>query len=283
VPTFETYSDSQVTKMLLIGDSGAGKTGSLVSLAAAGWNTRILDLDQGIEVIHDFVKNPRSIYLNELKGLWTKEMAKETIKRLTYVTLTEKVKIIKSQPMPEGKLWNEITEQLDDWKDGDKTLGNIGTWGPRDILVIDGLSRLSMAAFNFQLKMNGRLNQPQQSDYGLAQGYIRRLLMMLYSNEVKCNVIVICHVKMTETDMGPTKGFPQTIGSALGPEVGQYFNHALLAKTSGSGENIKRVIRTSTAGLVELKSAAPLRVKQEYDLATGLAEYFRDIRGGEVK
>jgi hypothetical protein len=29
---------------------------------------------------------------------------------------------------------------------------------------------------------------------------------------------------------------------------------------------------------VELKNTAPLKVQGEYDLATGLADYFRDVR-----
>ena len=34
--------------------------------------------------------------------------------------------------------------------------------------------------------------------------------------------------------------------------------------------------------VVALKTTAPLKVKPEYDLATGLLEYFRDIRGGAL-
>jgi hypothetical protein len=35
--------------------------------------------------------------------------------------------------------------------------------------------------------------------------------------------------------------------------------------------------------MIQLKSPAPLRVKPEYALATGLAEYFRDVRGPPPK
>ena len=103
--------------------------------------------------------------------------------------------------------------------------------------------------------------------------------MLLYSDAIKCNVVMVCHIAFIETEGGPTRGFPQTVGKAISPKIGQYFNHALLAKSSGQGEAAKRVILTNTSGMIELKNAAPLRVKPEYGLATGLAEYFRDVKG----
>ena len=103
--------------------------------------------------------------------------------------------------------------------------------------------------------------------------------MLLYSSAVKCHVIMICHLAFIETDQGPTRGFPQSIGKAVATQFGQFFNHALLAESSGQGLAERRVIKTNTSGMIQLKSPAPLRVKPEYALATGLAEYFRDVRG----
>lgn len=279
MPTFKNYSKSQITKMLYLGNTGAGKTGSLCALAAAGYNVRIIDLDKGVELIKDYLTNPKSIYCQAQPGLWTLEQAKSTLDRLSYVTIDETFSVIKGMPMPKGDSWQKLNELLDNWVDGESTLGSVYTWGPKDVLVIDGMSRLANGAFNYQLKLNGRLNtRPEQSDYWAAQNMIIRLLSMLYSSALQCNVIMICHIAFIETRDGPTRGFPQTIGKALAPQIGQFFNHALLAKASGSGETTKRVIMTNTSGMVELKSAAPLRVKNEYSLATGLAEYFRDIR-----
>ena len=41
-------NDAMVTKMLLIGDSGSGKTGATYSLLRAGYNLRFLDFDKSI-------------------------------------------------------------------------------------------------------------------------------------------------------------------------------------------------------------------------------------------
>jgi hypothetical protein len=282
MPTFENFQESQSTKMLYMGHTGAGKTGSICALAAAGYNVRILDLDSGVEIIKDFVTNPKSIYCNARPGLWTAEQARETVKRISYVSVTETMRIVQGKPVAKGDSWGKISKQLERWVDGPTDLGNISTWGPKDVLVIDGLSRMSEAAMYFVLGMNGRLMsmKPEQSDWGIAQGLIDMMLKLLYSDEIKCNVVMICHIAFIETESGPTRGFPQTIGKALAPKVGQYFNSALMAKSSGQGENAKRVILTNTDRMIELKNVAPLRVKPEYELATGLAEYFRDIRVG---
>jgi hypothetical protein len=184
----------------------------------------------------------------------------------------------KGDIVTKGDSWTKAMALLNEWKDGETNYGGLTTWGSKDVLVIDGLSRLADAAFNRHLVMNGRSGAPEQRDYGAAQGALKRFLQMLYSDEVKCNIVMICHIKIVELDGEPARGFPQTIGSALSPEIGQFFNHALMAKQSGQGDNVKRVITTKTSGLVQLKTPAPLRVKGEYDLATGLAEYFADLR-----
>ena len=279
MPTFENFQESQVTKAIILGHTGAGKTGALASLAAAGYNVRILDLDKGVEILKDYVLNPQSIYTKANPGHWTQDDCRDIAKRITYVTITEKMSIKAGRAIPRADGWKRVNDQLDHWRDGETDLGNIGTWGPKDVLVIDTLSRASSMAFNFILAMNGRLLvRPEQSDWGQGQKLVEDLLTMLYSDEVKCNVIVNAHISYIETEAGPTRGFAQTLGKALSPKVGQYFNHALMAKTTGQGEAQKRVIVTNTSGIIELKNPAPLRVKPEYPLETGLADYFRDVR-----
>lgn len=280
MPGFEDYVESQITKMLYLGHTGAGKTGSVVSLAAAGYNVYIADLDKGVEVIKDFVMNSASPYRKAHKdGLWTKEQADTLSSRIRYVPISDSVSVgSKGELLTRGDSWAKFISLMQDWKDGDKSYGAISSWGPKDILFIDGLSRLADAAFNQHLAMNSRLGKPEQRDYGAAQGALKRLLWMLYSDEIKCNIIMVCHIKPVDIEGEPTRGFPQTIGSALSPEIGQFFNHALLARQSGQGEGIKRVISTRTSGFVQLKTPAPLRVKPEYPLEDGLAAYFADIR-----
>lgn len=267
-------------KLLYLGDTGAGKTGSLVALAALGYQVRVLDLDNGTEIIRDLVTNPRSPYLQARPGLWTAEAAKGLPARISAVKITEGANFIQGQVVPKGDTWVRIMNQLNKWKDGEKDYGNVGTWGPDTVLAFDGLSRLAGASLNAILGMNGRLGKrPEQSDWGVAQTQLDNLLTFIYSAEIKCHVVMVCHVKYIEGENKLVRGYPQTIGAALSPTVGQRFNHALMARSSGQGTMVKRKILTNTTGVVELKTSAPFRVKPEYDLETGLAEYWRDILG----
>lgn len=259
-------------KALFLGDTGSGKTGALCALAAYGYRLHVLDLDNNIGVMRDYLTNKSSPYVLASPGLWP---AGAPASRVDFETITDSVKIINNVAMAQGDAWPKIAEQFNNWK----PLGNITKFGLGDVLVVDSLSRLARYAFNFQLKLGGRLGKrPEQSDWFLAQDLVERILLLLASPELQCHVIIICHVAYIEREGDAMqRGFPQTIGAALSPKVGQNFGHMLLAKTQGAGGAAKRRIITSTTGIIDLKTPAPLRVKPEYDLGTGLAEYWKDL------
>jgi hypothetical protein len=107
MPTFEDYKDSQVTKMIYMGHTGSGKTGSTPALAAAGYNVRILDLDKGVEVIKDFVLNPASIYRKARPGLWSQEDADTTPRRISYMPISDTTSIgAKGDIVTKGDSWS---------------------------------------------------------------------------------------------------------------------------------------------------------------------------------
>ncbi len=276
-------------KMLYLGHTGSGKTGSLAALAAAGYNVRILDMDKGCQILGDYLTNPESPYLKPKAGLWSGE---GTAQRLSYVTVTERYAMQGAKTVARGDAWQRMIAQLNNWRDGELQLGNISKWGERDVLVIDGLSRAAEAALNMHLVLNGRiLTGPQvgtagTNDYTAVYRMITDWLDMLKSEDIKCQIIMICHIQFQDapgTDpkarsQSDLKGFPQVIGRLIAPKIGQYFNHALQAVDVGG----RRFIRTKSLDSVGTKSSAPLRVKDQYDLSTGLAEYFQAILGPVV-
>lgn len=263
------HQSAKTTKMLLIGDPGSGKTGALVSLAKAGYNLRIIDLDNGLDVV-----------ANLLKGAGDAE----ALGRVEFETITDKMKSSKGRLVPgQATVWNRTIKLLEDWSTESAKLGPITSWGTGDVLVIDSLSMLASAAMNFQLFVNGRIGgAPQQSDWYQGQMMLESLIQMLFDEAVACNVIINCHVAFIGEEGGPQRGYPATLGKALSPKIGAYFNTILMVKTMGQGAQQKRKILTGTTGLVELKNSAPTRVKGEYDQATGLAEFFRDVRGAQA-
>lgn len=255
-------------KVLYLGDTGSGKTGSLCSLAAAGYKLRILDLDANIGVMKDYLQNKASPYL--VPGAnWPKPQG--LLGRVEFETIKDRVGFVNKVALPQGDSWPLIGDKLTAWAP-DKL-------GWDTILVVDSLSALAKAAFAYQLKMNGRLGKrPEQSDWYQTQELVERILLLLSSPTVQCHVVIICHIAYIERDGDKVeRGYPQTIGSALSPRVGQNFGHMLMAKTTGVGPAAKRQILTNTTGIVDLKTPAPLRVKSAYDLTSGLAEYWKDL------
>ncbi len=279
MPDLSSHQSATSTKMILLGDSGSGKSGALASLADAGYNLRVLDIDNGLDVLSNVLKDPKGGY------------GKEALGRVKYVTITDPMKAVGGKLVPnKATVWQRAIKLLDNWKVEEKQadgtmkvfedLGPISTWGERDVLVIDSLTFLCNAAMNFVLSMNARLGQqPHQSDWYAGQQMVESLLQMLYDENVKCNVIVIAHVTYIGEDNGPQKGYPASLGKALSPKIGRYFNTVVMAKASGSGTGVKRKIVTNSIPMVELKTSAPTKVKPEYDLDKGLAEIFKDLRG----
>lgn len=269
MPALSKHHATHTTKLLFIGDSGAGKTGALASLAQAGYNLRILDLDNGIDVLHNLLLDPESPY------------GPQAHEKVHYITVTDPMKKSPSGRMIPTKAtaWQRVAGLLDNWVDGEDKFGPLSSWTPQDILVIDSMTMLANAALNFVLAMNARLGQqPHQSDWYTGQGMIESLVQMLFDESIVANVIINCHVTYIGEENGPQRGYPATLGRALSPKIGRYFNTVLMARTTGSGTNIKRKILTQSQPMIELKNTAPLKVKAEYDLATGLAEYFANVR-----
>lgn len=271
MPALSSHQSSRTTKLLFLGESGSGKTGALASLAAAGYNLRILDLDNGLDVLANLLSSPSNNYPSD------------AISRVHYITITDKMTAKAGKVYPaSAKVWEKSMNLLCEWKDDDVNYGHISTWTEQEVLVIDSFTMLSEAALRYILAINGRsASQPQLQDWGAAQSLIKSCIEMLYDDNIKCNVIVNCHIKYIGEENGPQRGLPYTLGQALPPIIGRYFNSTLMAKSVGQGANVKRKILTNTTGTVELKNTAPMKVKPEYPLETGLADYFQAVRNNQ--
>jgi AAA domain len=274
MPPLRDHQSSVTTKLLLVGEHGSGKTGALASLAQAGYNLRIIDVDNGIDVLSNLLRAKNSPY-----GV-------DALARVEYETLTDSRRNQGGRLVPgRATVWQRLVGLLTNWKTETADFGSITTWTTKDILVIDTLRFAARAALQFVLAMNARLGQkPFQSDYGDAQELVIQLLETLADESVKSNVIVNTHIKYLGDDNGPLTGFPMTVGKALDSQVGGYFNTVLLARATGKGDQLKQKIITKTAaaglgaGVIALKNTAPLSVRAEYDLSSGLAEYFKAVR-----
>jgi hypothetical protein len=261
-----TLADSKIefVKALLMGDSGAGKTGALVSLVAAGYKIRILDLDNKVAT-----------------GILPKAIMRtcpDKIGNVDYISMRDKKKASGLGPIFDGvpQTFSKCMEYLDKWSDG--TVPR--TWGADTVFVLDSLTFLGDAAFNWAKAMNSSVKDPRQWFY-TAQQAVEDVIAMLTAETFKTNVLVIAHVSWSQkkdaTGVELTKGYPASIGKALDNTIPAYFDSMILAQASATLP-VKRTIQTAQTSMVDLKNPASFSMLPTLPLETGLATFFEEMR-----
>lgn len=257
MPSLSTLVVSPVVKLLLIGDSGSGKTGSLASLVEAGYNVKLLDMDNGWEALAAAIR-------------------RNCPKRLASVdveSLRDQYKSSPAGPILAGqpKAFVRAIGLLDKWGDH----GNPATWGAGHILVLDSLTFFSDAAYAWADAMNPGAKDKRQI-YGAAQEAVEHVLALLTGAGFQTNVIVTAHIKYMDLPDGSKKGYPTSIGQALSPTIPRYFNSVAACQTLPGG---KRTIQTVSTALMDLKNPNSFEMPKALPIETGLATFFETLRG----
>jgi len=264
MPSLANHQSNEFTKLLIEGDSGSGNTGCLASLVGAGYKLRVLDMDNGLDVLKACI----------IKD-WPDRLAS-----VEFVTLQDKRKSTPTGPIIDGqpKAFISAIRMLDRWKYDDVDLGVPAEWGPDCILVVDSLTMLSDSAFDWREPLTPRGKSgdyDKRATYFDAQKAIEDVLALLTSVNFRTNVIVISHIKYIDMPDGTKKGYPTAIGSALSPIICRYFNAVAMCQTQGAG---KRKIQTIATPLVDLKNPKPFAMAPSYPIESGLAEFFSVLR-----
>jgi hypothetical protein len=269
MPSLSKHQSNDFVKLLLIGDAKSGKTGSLISLIKAGYKLRILDLDNLLDILAKLIQ----------------EQCPELLDNVEFRTIRDVSKMTAAGPLiASPKAFIEATKMLDRWKyktdDGDEIdLGPPSEWGPDCILVIDSLSRLCDAAYDWcesvipKSKTSGEYDA--RAVYGNAQDAIESMLGMLTGNAFACNVIVVAHGQYMDLPDGTTKIFPQGVGQKLSPKIPQYFPNYIRFKNQGG----KRTIQLESDGMIDLANTNPNAMPgKTLPIETGLADFFGVLR-----
>jgi len=264
MPSLANHQSNDYVKLLLLGDAKSGKTGSLVSLVKAGYKLRILDLDNLLDILVGLVKRE----------------CPQMIDNVEVRTVRDKRKMTPAGPIIDGApvAYINAIKLLDHWKyteDGvEYDFGKPYTWGPECILVIDSLSRLCDACYDWREPLTGH-NDPRAT-YGDAQDSIENVLATLTSKSFETNVIVIAHGTLLDLPDGTKKIFPQGVGKALSPKIPQYFPSYIRYKNLGG----KRTIQLESDPMIDLANPRPgAFAGKSLDIETGLAEFFAVLRG----
>lgn len=284
------HQDSTYIRMILEGDSGSGKTGSIASLVAAGYTINFLDLENKLDILVEYLTHKASPYAQQLRDI-------DLTQTFDYITITEEMSILPTgRIVPKAaKAWDAISKVLNNWPNR----GEPAKWGKDTILVIDSLSAMSEYALWYVLHMNNKLADERGFKFlqmlGEAQRLVERCLMLLCSDNFQCNVILLAHLtpvgekesgvvanpldeKMQPDPTVTVRQFPATLGKALAPRIPRRFSNIILAEHEGPA----RRLYTTPQGSTVVKVSAPLRLAPYYPLSTGLASIFQELRRGAV-
>ncbi len=276
-------------RLLALAWPGGGKTGSLASLANAGFKLRILDFD-----------GKRAAPL----ASYVKPECRKNVDVMTFVDkLRGGAKTIEVSGIPEA--FAAGLRAMDHWKyvtsDGEEVdLGRSRDWGADTIVVLDTGTAMGRAAFRRVIAMNNRtpLNT-RDSDWGAAMSEEGAFLERLVSPANAHHVIVNYHLKALgprearkgdtdavkelkerEVDLIPTRLYPSAMGSKNAPQnLGQYFATTVLIEPKyGPGGTVKRMIYTQPRAELDLKVSALF--DKALPIETGMLTIFDTLLGG---
>lgn len=264
MPKLSARSATSPIKLMVIGDSGTGKTGALESLVRAGYKLRILDFDGGLDYLQEALSD-----------------SPELLDNVQYATFTNHFKTVNGRVIPKGnpKAWADALKTMETGKVGQgddaEQWGKPEEWDENTFLVVDSLTMASKAAMLQVLHVNGRLFEPPQiQDWGQAQGLVEGLIQWICSEDIKCNVMVLSHINFIEMQNGLVKGYPSAVGKALSTTLPRYFNTILNATTKGSGKSATRIISPVPIQSIETKAMIPVeKLPESWPISTAYAQF----------
>lgn len=110
-----------------------------------------------------------------------------------------------------------------------KDLGEVDSWGTDTMLVFESLSTLSESAM--RLSIGGR-PLASQGDWQVAMNCIELFLNKFTS--LDCHAVLTSHLdRELDDNVGGTKLMPGTLGRKLAPKVPRYFDEVIHAKREG--------------------------------------------------
>lgn len=223
--------------VLLMGPAGTGKTHAIGTLVDAGVEVFYLALEPGLESLAGYWTDkgktiPDNLHWHTLKAPTASFMDMlDTATKINTLSLDSLAKM----PDPNRSKHNQFIDLLKVLNDFpcDRTgqkYGAVNTWTPKRALIIDGMAGLGRAAMS--LVIGGKAVK-SQSDWGIAQDQLEKLLRMLCDN-CPAHFVLIAHVER-ETDqvLGGVKLMISTLGRALAPKIPAMFSDVILTVRNG--------------------------------------------------
>jgi hypothetical protein len=224
--------------VLLMGPSGTGKTFSIGTLVDLGVDVFYLALESGMESLLGYWKDegkpiPPNLHWHKLAAPsadFTQMIA--NAKNINILNLDALAKMSDPNKSKHNQFISllEALNNFPDDRTGEK-FGPVNSWDQSRVLVVDGATGISQCAM--ALVVGGKAVR-NQSDWGIAQDQVEKLVRMLCDN-CPCHFILLAHVEReTDAVLGGVKLMVSTLGKALAPKFPAMFSDVILSTRSAS-------------------------------------------------
>lgn len=223
--------------ILLMGPSGTGKTHSIGTLVDLGVDVFYLALEAGMESLLGYWTDrglpiPSNLHWHKVQApaaSFTDMIA--NAKNINMLNLDSLAKMSDPNKSKHNQFISllEALNNFPDDRTGEK-YGAVNSWDQSRFLVIDGATGISQCAMS--LVVGGKAVR-NQSDWGIAQDQVEKLVRMLCDN-CPCHFILLAHVEReTDAVLGGIKLMVSTLGKALAPKFPAMFSDVILTARSG--------------------------------------------------
>jgi hypothetical protein len=251
MPTYSKTNTSQRIKLLLLGDSGSGKTSQLAFLANAGYNLRILDLDNNLAVMDSYLKDGAA-------------------ERIIAEPVTAK----------EASSWDRLKSLTTQWKTETEDLGKPTEWDNNTVLIVDSgtfAANVCLDKVLFDNKIPVDKGNFDQTLWGVVGKRFEIWIAGLTSDRYKCHLVVTAHLTEKQDARGVNRVGPFFAGRYLPKILPSYFNNTWAIDID---KDDKRHLRTQSTGyLSSLRNSAPHLLKAEEELDIG--KLFKKMQEGK--
>ena len=231
-------------KILLEGPSGSGKTFALGTLV--DWAARqeppipvhVIFTENGLETLLGYWRDkglpvPKNLRWHVIR---TPTLSLETLitgakqtGQMTMEALFKSIDPNRSKSNPWQSLLEVFTTMPDDRT---KTKhGNIGSWGPRTVLINDSLSETANACMRM---VTGSKTSASQPEFGVAQGNLINWIRFM-TQTFQGTFVMTAHVqRQTNEITGITQLMTKAIGKALADDIPPLFSETIYTVREGT-------------------------------------------------
>lgn len=212
-------------KILLMGDTGTGKTEAIRALCAEVDEVCALFTEPGFESVLGDIPTDKLHwhYVSPMAADWDvmidaiKKVNTMSVSALTQLQSSDKAKFTEFQEL-HAKSFHFVCQRTG------KDFGNVSDWPASRAFVLDSWTGACLMAMNMAA---GSKAIKAQSEWGMCQDYLERYLNKITMG-TKATVLVTSHPEIEQDEItGMRKVLPSTPGRKLAPKVPRYFDDVI--------------------------------------------------------